>query len=190
MKNIILFASGNGSNAENICTYFSQRKDVKVVALFCNKADAKVIDKMKPFAIPVHVFTKQQFLDERFFLPLINQYQPSLIVLAGFLLLAPNYLVKHFPNQIINIHPALLPKHGGKGMYGHYVHEAVLAQKDIEHGITIHYVNENFDEGKSIFQNSFLVNELDDLNSISKKIAELEMTNFPKVIDELLKKIN
>ncbi len=187
MKNIIIFASGSGTNAENICKYFQHHSEIKVVALFCNKSDAGVIEKMKLFNIPVHVFSKQELNDETFFLPLIHQYQPSLIVLAGFLLLMPKYLIKKFPNSIINIHPALLPKHGGKGMYGHHVHEAVLASKEKEHGITIHFVNENFDEGKHIFQKTFSVEKRANLNSISKNIAELEMENFPKVIEQLLK---
>lgn len=187
MKNIILFASGNGTNAENICICFQHNPEIKVAALFCNKSDAGVIKKMKPFNIPVHVFSKQEINDETFFLPLIQQYHPTLIVLAGFLLLMPKYLIKKFPNAIINIHPALLPKHGGKGMYGHHVHEAVLASNEKEHGITIHFVNENFDEGKPVFQKNFKVEKEDDLNSISKKIAELEMEYFPKVIEQLLK---
>lgn len=187
MKNIILFASGGGTNAENICAYFEHSADVKIVALFCNKIDAGVIEKMKPFGVPVHLFAKQDLFDETSFLPLIQQYNPSLIVLAGFLLLMPKYLVKKFPNSIINIHPALLPKHGGKGMYGQHVHEAVLLSNEKEHGITIHFVNENFDEGEPIFQKSFPIEQNDDLNSISKKIAQLEMANFPLVIEQLLK---
>ncbi len=187
MKNIIIFASGNGSNAENICRYFEHNSDIKIVALFCNKSDAGVIQKMKPFNIPVHIFSKQDMNDENFFLPKIQQYHPVLIVLAGFLLLMPKYLIRKFPNSIINIHPALLPKHGGKGMYGHHVHEAVLSSKEKEHGITIHFVDENFDEGQPVFQKSFPVEKEDDLNSVSKKITELEMKYFPEVIEQLLK---
>ena len=187
MKNIIIFASGSGTNAENICKYFQHSSEIKVTALFCNKADAGVIEKMRPFNIPVHLFSKQQLNDETIFLPLIQHYQPSLIVLAGFLLLMPKFLIQKFPNSIINIHPALLPKYGGKGMYGHHVHEAVLAAKEKKHGITIHFVNEYFDEGNEIFQKSFEVESTDDLHTISKKIAQLEMKNFPEVIEQLLK---
>jgi len=187
LKNIIIFASGSGTNAENICKYFEHNADVKVKALFCNKSDAGVIKKMKPFKVPVHVFSKQELNDETIFLPLIQQYEPTLIVLAGFLLLMPKYLIKKFPNSIINIHPALLPKYGGKGMYGHHVHEAVLASNEKEHGITIHFVNENFDEGQPVFQKSFAIEKGDDLDSVSKKIAQLEMMNFPEVIEQLLK---
>jgi phosphoribosylglycinamide formyltransferase-1 len=187
MKNIILFASGNGSNAENICLYFEGNTEVKVAALFCNNPDAKVIEKVSRFHIPVHVFNKKEFTDENTFLPLIEQYNPSLIVLAGFLLLVPSYLVKKYPNKIINIHPALLPKFGGKGMYGHHVHEAVLAEKEAEHGITIHFVNEHFDEGDPIAQKKFTVEQEDNLDSISKKISQLEIKYFPEVIAEWLK---
>jgi len=187
LKNIILFASGSGTNAENICRYFQHNSEIKIVALFCNKVDAGVIEKVKPFNIPVHLFSKQELNDETFFLPLIQQYNPSLIVLAGFLVLMPKYLIKNFPNSIINIHPALLPRYGGKGMYGHHVHEAVLVSNEKEHGITIHFVNENFDEGQPIFQKSFIVENDDNLNSISQKISKLEMKNFPRVIEQLLK---
>ena len=187
MKNIIIFASGSGTNAENICNYFQHHSEIKVVALFCNKSDAGVIEKMKQFHVPVHLFSKHEMNNESYFLPLIQQYQPTLIVLAGFLLLMPKYLIQKFPNAIINIHPALLPKFGGKGMYGHHVHEAVLKANEKEHGITIHFVNENFDEGNPVFQKSFEVEKVDDLNSISKKIAQLEMKNFPEVIEQLLK---
>jgi len=187
LKNIIIFASGNGSNAENICRYFQPHSDIKIVALFCNKSDAAVIEKMKPFNIPVHIFSKQDLNDETVFLPLIQKYNPALIVLAGFLLLMPKFLIRKFPNLIINIHPSLLPKHGGKGMHGHHVHEAVLSSKEKEHGITIHFVNENFDEGRHIFQKTFSVEKSDDLNAVSNKIAELEMKYFPEVIEQLLK---
>lgn len=188
MKNIVLFASGNGSNAENICRYFEHDHNIKVVALFCNNPQAGVINKMKSFNVPVHVFGKKEFNDETYFLPLLNQYDPSLIVLAGFLLLVPQYLIKNFQGKIINIHPALLPKYGGKGMYGHHVHEAVLDSKEKEHGITIHYVNENFDEGEPIFQKSFIIDETDNIDSIATKISKLEMKYFPEVIEQLLKK--
>ncbi|MFI5221126.1 MAG: phosphoribosylglycinamide formyltransferase [Bacteroidia bacterium] len=186
MKNIILFASGNGTNAENICRYFKNDPEIKVAALFCNNPDAKVIERMKPFGIPVHLFTKKELNDEKIFLPLIQKYEPSLIVLAGFLLLVPSYLIKLFPKKIINIHPALLPKFGGKGMHGHHVHEAVLAAGEHVHGITIHVVNEKYDEGKILFQEFFLIEKNDNLESVSKKISELELNYFPEVIKNYL----
>lgn len=189
MKRLLIFASGSGTNADNICQYFAKNADVKVVGLFCNNPQAGVISKMEKWNIPVEVFTRKQLNDADTFLPLIQQYQPDVIILAGFLLLVPPYLVQQFSNRMINIHPALLPKFGGKGMYGHHVHEAVLAQKETEHGITIHLVNEKFDEGTHLFQQSFEVTSLDDMDSIALKISLLEMTNFPKVIEEYLRRI-
>jgi phosphoribosylglycinamide formyltransferase-1 len=187
MKRIVIFASGSGTNADNICKYFSKSSDAKVVGLFCNNAQAGVISKMEKWQVPVELFTKKQLNDQDYFLPLIGKYQPDLIVLAGFLLLIPSYLVQHYPNKIINIHPALLPKFGGKGMYGHYVHEAVLDQKETKHGITIHMVNEKFDEGKHLFQQSFEVTPIDTLDTIALKISLLEMAHFTKVIESFLK---
>lgn len=189
MKRLLIFASGSGTNADNICQYFAKDEQVKVVGLFCNNPQAGVISKMAKWNVPVELFTRKQLNDETFFLPLIDQYKPDVIVLAGFLLLIPAYLVQKYPNRIINIHPALLPKFGGKGMFGHHVHGAVLAQKETEHGITIHLVNERFDEGQHLFQQSFKVTQLDTLESISMKISLLEMTHFPKVIEEYLKEI-
>ncbi len=188
MKRIVLFASGSGTNADNICKYFAKSTDVKVVALFCNNPEAGVITKMEKWNVPVELITRKQLNDPDTFLPIIQQYQPDLIVLAGFLLLVPAYLVKQYENKIINIHPALLPNYGGKGMYGHHVHEAVLANKETIHGITIHLVNEHFDEGAHLFQQSFAVTPLDDMESIATKISILEMTHFPKVIEEYLTK--
>lgn len=186
MKRIVIFASGSGTNADNICTYFSQSTTVKVAGLFCNNPDAGVIAKMQKHHVPVELFTRKQLNDPDHFLPLIQSYQPDLIVLAGFLLLVPAYLVQYFPGRIINIHPALLPKYGGKGMYGHHVHEAVLAQQEQEHGITIHVVNERFDDGEHLFQQSFRVAPTDTLESIATKISLLEMTHFPRVIESFL----
>jgi phosphoribosylglycinamide formyltransferase 1 len=186
MKRIIVFASGSGTNADNICQYFAKSTEVEVVALFCNNPNAGVIPKMEKWAVPVTLFTRKELNDEDFFLPLIEQYQPDLIVLAGFLLLIPPFLIQKYPNQIINIHPALLPKFGGKGMYGHHVHEAVIAQKEPKHGITIHLVNEKFDDGTPLFQQSFDVLPLDTVESVATKIALLEMTHFPKVIEKFL----
>lgn len=183
MKRIVLFASGSGSNADNICQYFAGNSEVKVEALFCNNTEAGVIAKMQKWKVPVELITRKQLNDAETFLPIIQRYQPDLIVLAGFLLLVPAYLVKQYENKIINIHPALLPNYGGKGMYGQHVHEAVLANKETQHGITIHLVNEHFDEGAHLFQQSFAVTPLDDMESIATKISILEMTHFPKVIE-------
>ena len=186
MKNIVIFASGSGTNAQNICENFANHPSIKVVALFCNNPNAKVIERMKPFNIPVHVFNKATFNDSQLFNELLHPYQPDLIVLAGFLWLMPEYLVKQFPNKIINIHPALLPKFGGKGMYGEHVHQAVLAQKEKEHGITIHFVNEKYDEGATIFQAKFDVKPNYQLADIQQQIAALEMQYFPIAIKRVL----
>lgn len=186
IKRIILFASGTGSNVINVCDYFKNNKNIKVVALFCNKADAPVLNKISPYQIPVHVFNKSQLLAEPTFLPLIQQYQPDLICLLGFLQKIPVYLIKAYPNKIINLHPSLLPKFGGKGMYGMHVHEAVKAANESETGITIHYINEHYDEGAIIKQFKTVVEPTDTPQSIAKKIADLEMKHVPKVIEELL----
>jgi phosphoribosylglycinamide formyltransferase 1 len=129
LKNIVIFASGSGSNAENICKQFAGSNEIRVAALFCNNPQAGVIAKMKPFGVPVHLFTKAEISNESLFLSMLEPYSPDLIVLAGFLWLIPAYLVKAYPGRIINIHPALLPKFGGKGMYGHHVHRSRACAK-------------------------------------------------------------
>jgi phosphoribosylglycinamide formyltransferase-1 len=186
LKNIVIFASGSGTNAENIVRQFAGSDQIKVCALFCNNPKAGVIERMNKLGIPVHLFDKNHFKNEQTFLPLMQFYSPDLIVLAGFLWLMPIYLVKTFEGKIINIHPALLPKYGGKGMYGHHVHEAVLKAKEKEHGITIHYVNSQYDEGPPIVQAKFEVMPFDTLESIQKKIAALEMQYYPEVIRKIL----
>ena len=186
MKNIVLFASGSGTNAENIAKYFAQSSDIKVAALFCNNSKAGVIARMNKLNIPVVLFNKTDFANEAHFNQLLEPYSPDLLVLAGFLWLIPAYLVKAYPNKIINIHPALLPKFGGKGMYGHHVHEAVLAKGEKDHGITIHFVNEKYDEGNPIVQAKFDVEKDDTLETIQQKIAKLEMFYFPEAIKRIL----
>lgn len=183
---MILFASGNGSNAENIVKHFAGSDKIRVCALYCNNPKAGVIQRMKQLDIPVHLFNKTTLSDPELFMPLVQQYQPDLIVLAGFLWLMPEYLVKQYPNKIINIHPALLPKFRGKGMFGHHVHEAVLANHEKEHGITIHVVNEKYDEGQQILQAKFDLEPDDNLESIQSKIAKLEMHYFPEAITRIL----
>lgn len=185
-KNIILFASGNGSNAENICRYFQNHPHVKVAALFCNKPDAKVLERMIPFGVPTHVFSRAEFKDPDYFLPLLQQYQPALLVLSGFFWLLPSYLVQQLPKRIINIHPSLLPKYGGKGMYGYNIHEAVLAAGESETGISIHYVNERYDEGELIFQARTALDKNDGVDDVGAKIWNLEKEHFPKTIEKLL----
>jgi phosphoribosylglycinamide formyltransferase-1 len=185
---IILFASGNGSNALNICHYFKNHPTIRIAALFCNNPQAGVIKKIEPLGIPVHLFSRKEFNDKDAFLPLLMRYDPSLIVLAGFLWLVPEYLVKNFSHRIINIHPALLPKYGGKGMYGMHVHQAVAKAKEKEHGITIHFVNEKYDEGQIIFQAKFDVSKGADAETLAKHISQLEMTYFPQAIERVISK--
>lgn len=186
MKKVVIFASGSGSNAQNICEQFKQHPSIKVVALFCNNPEAGVIKRMEAFHVPVELFNRATFKEETQFAPLLAAYQPDLIVLAGFLWLMPSYLVKQYPNKIINIHPALLPKFGGKGMYGNHVHEAVLAAKETEHGITIHFVNEHYDEGQPIFQAKFDVKPDYTLSDLQQHISALEMRYFPEAIRRVL----
>ena len=184
MKNIVLFASGNGSNAEEIIRYFKKNNQGTVVAIFSNKPDAKVLDRAKNHNIPSVVFNKAQ-LNEGFVLEKLHQFQPDLIVLAGFLLKFPESILKEYP-KVINIHPALLPKYGGKGMYGMHVHQAVLENKEKETGITIHYVNEHYDEGELIFQKSVNIEDCKTAEEIAHKIHELEHQYFPEVIGKLI----
>ncbi len=184
MKNIVLFASGNGSNAEEIIKFFKNSEIGKVVAIFSNKAEAKVLDRAKNHNIPSVVFNKTQ-LNEGFVLEQLHSFQPDLIVLAGFLLKFPESILKEYP-KVINIHPALLPKYGGKGMYGMNVHQAVLENKEKETGITIHYVNEHYDEGEFIFQKAVNIEDCKTAEEIAQKIHELEHQYFPEVIGKLI----
>jgi phosphoribosylglycinamide formyltransferase-1 len=184
MKNIVLFASGNGSNAEKIIKFFKNSEYGKVVGVFSNKPDAKVLDRAKNHDIPSVVFNKAE-LNEGFVLEQLRQFQPDLIVLAGFLLKFPESILKEY-SKVINIHPALLPKYGGKGMYGMNVHQAVLDNKEKETGITIHYVNEHYDEGEFIFQKSVNIEDCKTAEEIANKIHELEHQYFPKVISQVL----
>lgn len=185
MKKIVLFASGNGSNAENIMAYFDMSNAVSVVGVFSNNSEAKVIERAKKFKVPIFIFNKMELSDDTV-LSQLMQLQPDLIVLAGFLLKFPIHIINEFPNKVINIHPALLPNYGGKGMYGIHVHQAVLENKEKETGITVHYVNEHFDEGEFIFQANVKIENCTTAEEIAQKIHELEMEHFPKVIESFL----
>lgn len=186
MKRIVIFASGNGSNAENLIKFFQDSDHATVVQVLTNNPRAKVLDRCKKLNVSALSFNKSAFIKSNDVLNLLKSNNPDLIVLAGFLWKFPEHILKHFPNKVINIHPALLPKYGGKGMYGKYVHEAVVANKETQSGITIHYVNENYDEGAIIFQAKCSINPLDDAGSVAKKINSLEMEHFPKVVESLL----
>jgi len=182
---ILIFASGNGSNAENIITFF-QKKSIHINwIIITNNSNAGIIERSVRLNIPFMVFGKEDFYNNNV-LEKINLINPSLIVLAGFLLKIPEQIIENFPNKIINIHPSLLPKYGGKGMYGINVHKKVIENQESESGISIHYVNQNYDEGKVIFQKSITISYPTDASNLSKKIHELEMKYFPEVIEKLL----
>ncbi|WP_291964411.1 phosphoribosylglycinamide formyltransferase [Maribacter sp.] len=187
-KKIILFASGSGSNVENIANYFKLRKDVTICCVLTNKSDAKVIERCNRLEINALFFNRQAFSNSNFILDMLRSLEPDLIVLAGFLWKIPEAITNAFPNKIINIHPALLPKYGGKGMYGMHVHNAVKEAKETETGITIHYVNAHYDEGAIIQQAKTVVDPKDAPEDIASKVHLLEYEFFPKVIDELLSK--
>ncbi len=185
MKKIVIFASGSGTNTENIIKYFQTKEIGTVVAVFSNNPIAKVLERAKKYHLPTEVFSKAELFESKI-LQKLNDFQPDLIVLAGFLLKLPESIIESYPNKIINIHPALLPKYGGKGMYGMNVHTAVVQNKEKETGITIHFVNENYDEGNIIFQKTVLLTATDSPESVAEKIHELEQRYFPEVIDKLL----
>lgn len=185
MKRIAIFASGSGSNAENIVNYFESYEDVEVVLIVASKSTAKVLDRAARLGIPSCTLTRR-FFKSNSFSDLLQSQQVDLIVLAGFLWLIPTHLIERFPNRIINIHPALLPKYGGKGMYGKYVHEAVHQNQESESGITIHYVNEAYDEGQIIFQAACSIESVDTPDRIAEKIHTLEYAHFPRIIHSVL----
>jgi len=186
MKRIIIFASGSGTNTQNIIEYFQQNKIAKVVLVLSNKEDAKVLERANTLNIPFLSFTKADLCTSNKVLDVLKKEIPDLIVLAGFLLKLPENILQAYPNKVINIHPALLPKYGGKGMYGSFVHESVLANNEAETGITIHYVNENYDEGAIIFQKSVFLTEGDTPETVASKVHKLEYKYFPKIIERVL----
>ena len=186
MKKIVVFASGSGSNAERIATYFSEKGSAQVSLILCNNLQAGVLERAKRLDIPSLVFNRQAFYKTNVVLDVLKTQQPDLIVLAGFLWKVPENLITAYPNRILNIHPSLLPKYGGKGMYGARVHQAVVANSETESGITIHYVNEHYDEGNIIFQTKTTVLPTDTPDTLAEKIHLLEYEYFPKVIEEIL----
>lgn len=188
MKRIVILASGSGSNAENIISFFKENVSIEVSAVLTNKKTAAVLERCERLKIPAFYFNRIAFSDSDSVIQLLKSLTPDLIVLAGFLWKIPTSLVKAFPDSIINIHPSLLPKYGGKGMYGAKVHQAVKDSLESETGITIHYVNENYDEGAIIFQAKTAVFSTDDADSIAEKVHQLEYEHFPKVIEKLLLK--
>ncbi|RZA01817.1 MAG: phosphoribosylglycinamide formyltransferase [Sphingobacteriaceae bacterium] len=188
-KRIAIFASGSGSNAQKIMEHFKRHAEAEVVLILTNNPSAYVLQRADNFEIPSHIFTRHEFYQTDDVIRMLKNLQVDLIVLAGFLWLVPPDLLQAFPNKIINLHPALLPKYGGKGMYGDHVHNAVLAANEEESGITIHFASEQFDEGEIIHQSKFKIEPGDSLEMIKFKGQQLEHQYFPKVIENLLKKM-
>ena len=185
-KKIVIFASGSGTNAENIIKYFQNNNKADVVAVLSNKRSAPVLKRAYDLKVKALHFDREAFYYSNEVLHILKDMDPDLIVLAGFLWIFPDHILKEFHNRVINIHPALLPKYGGKGMFGMNVHQAVMEAKDLETGITIHYVNENYDEGEVVFQTTTPVHSTDTAEDIARKIHRLEYEHFPKVIEKLL----
>ncbi|WP_247236281.1 phosphoribosylglycinamide formyltransferase [Telluribacter sp. SYSU D00476] len=190
MKRIALFASGSGSNAEKIAEYFAPNPDVEITLILTNNPQAGVIQRARKLHIPIVVFDRKTFYETDRILQLLQNQHIDLIVLAGFMMLIPEALVAAFPSRMLNIHPALLPKFGGKGMYGDFVHEAVVAASEVESGITIHYVNEHYDEGQIIFQASCAVAPTDTAADVAQKIHALEHQHYPRVVEEVLRSLS
>jgi formyltetrahydrofolate-dependent phosphoribosylglycinamide formyltransferase len=188
-KKIVIFASGAGSNAQKIIDYFKEKKTAEIVLIVCNNPNAGVVQIASKENIPVLIIEKNRF-KETGYLVEIQKYNPDILVLAGFLLKVPPVLIHQFPHQIINIHPALLPSYGGKGMYGNAVHTAVVAAKEKESGITIHFVDEKYDHGETILQAKCVLNENETPESLAAKIHKLEHEYFAKTIEKLLNEKN
>lgn len=188
-KRIAIFASGSGTNAQKIMEHFEGHPEVEVALVLTNNPDAFVLQRADNYEIPSHIFNRDEFYKSDSIIHLLKNLDIDLIVLAGFLWLIPKNLIEAYPNRIINIHPALLPKYGGKGMYGDYVHHAVMAAGDPEGGITIHYVNENYDEGEYIFQAKYKIEPGDKIEHVKFKGQQLEHLHFPRIVDNVLKKI-
>lgn len=185
-KRIVIFASGNGTNTHNVIQYFQQSTVAEVVHVFANNKNAKVLERAKGLNVRATSFDKEALVSETGVLQHLKYERPDLIVLAGFLLKFPEIILREFPNKVINIHPALLPKYGGKGMYGRHVHEAVVANNETETGITVHYVNEHYDEGAIILQKKITVDPEDSAQDVAEKVHILEYEWLPQVIEELL----
>jgi phosphoribosylglycinamide formyltransferase-1 len=186
-KRIVLFASGSGSNVENIVDYFKDKPNITIACVLSNRKDAHVLERCNRLNISALYFNRTAFSASDCVLDILTSLDPDLIVLAGFLWKIPEVIIHKFPNKIVNIHPALLPSYGGKGMYGMKVHEAVKNNGDTETGITIHYVNENYDQGAIILQVKTPILASDSPETIAKKVHELEYAHFPKAIAKLLK---
>jgi formyltetrahydrofolate-dependent phosphoribosylglycinamide formyltransferase len=190
MTQLAIFASGTGTNAKNIIDHFRHHPNIKVSLIVCNKPGAGVLNIAGEEGIPELLIEKEPFFRGTAYVPELREKAIDYIILAGFLWKIPEALIKAYPRRIINIHPALLPKHGGKGMYGRFVHEAVIAASDKETGITIHYVDEQYDHGEPIFQAFVSVEPYDDAGSLARKVQRLEYEHFPEVIERVVKMQN
>jgi len=188
MKKIAILASGSGTNAEQLIGFFRTHPSARVVHVLCNKPGAGVIDRAKALNVPVMVFNREKFTSGEV-LDWMREGEIDLVVLAGFLWLVPPAITEAFEGRIVNIHPALLPKYGGKGMYGKHVHEAVIASGDKESGITIHYVNDAYDEGDTIFQAICPVEPGDSADDLATRIHSLEHAHYPKVVEKLVEQL-
>ncbi|HKL37013.1 MAG TPA: phosphoribosylglycinamide formyltransferase [Salegentibacter sp.] len=187
-KKIVVFASGSGTNAENIIKFFQNSTNASVVAVFSNKRSAKVLKRAHDLNVKALHFDRDALYNSYDVLHILEDINPDLIVLAGFMWIFPEDILKKFPDKIVNIHPALLPKYGGKGMYGMKVHESIIKNKEKESGISIHFVNENYDEGELIFQTRIKVSKEDTPETLAEKIHKLEYKHFPEIIQQLLQK--
>jgi len=186
VKHIVIFASGSGSNTQHIAEYFSASDFARVIMIYSNRADAYVLQRACDLNIPTVVFDRADFYETDLIFNQLDDLHPDLIVLAGFLWKVPEKIVRAFPKRIINIHPALLPKYGGKGMYGDHVHRAVIENREKESGITIHYVNEHYDEGAIILQAVCEISEDDTPETLAQKVHSLEYNYYPKTIEQVL----
>jgi phosphoribosylglycinamide formyltransferase-1 len=189
MISLAVLASGSGSNAERLYTYFENHPEIRVACFLTNNPKAGVIERGHRLGVPTVVFNRKMFTGSDTVSRILAQFEIDWVILGGFLWLIPASLITQFPNKIINIHPALLPKYGGKGMYGDRVHHAIIDAKEEESGITIHFVDENFDEGEIIHQSRFRIEPGDDLEMIKFKGQQLEHLHYPKVVEHLLKKM-
>lgn len=186
MKNIAIFASGSGSNAERLTDYFTDNEDINISLFLTNNKNAGVIERGHRLGIPTVIFNKTSFVKSNKIVELLVNQHIDYVILAGFLWLIPENLLQEFPGKLINIHPALLPKYGGKGMWGHHVHEAVVNNKETESGITIHLVNEEYDKGEILFQTECPVSLSDSPAEVAKKVQQLEYEHFPKVVEKFI----
>jgi phosphoribosylglycinamide formyltransferase-1 len=188
-KRIAIFASGSGSNAQKLMEHFKRSNEIEISLVLTNNADAYVLQRADNFEIPTHIFDKNEFYKTDEIIDLLKNLEIDFVVLAGFLWLIPKNLIYAYPGRIVNIHPAILPKFGGKGMYGDHVHNAVMAAGETEGGITIHYVNENYDEGEYIYQARYRIDKNDNLEMVKFKGQQLEHQHYPRIVETIVKKI-